>query len=361
MIYVDRKIQEAGLDIQTTRNADHYGAVIHHLSLTRNKRCLMAYMYNRAEIIRSLRWKVGPVLPQEIQEKLNQSEEEYFKNHSTALESYMSELDLDLTVDMVPPKDPYIQVRVLDDIGEVLLGDQSASLVCHSVHSLKRTDAEPFISQLRWHIAIPRLPLNLATDVCFSVKETVSEAVQMPCKRRINVGPVLDAMQEIGLINFSGAEEIHCLEVRNITMAGGGAGDRSLKETPTWAVALVCAVMIFISVIIEHAIHSLGKWFQKKQKKAMLEALEKIKAELMLLGFISLLLTVTQKYIAKICIPVDAGNIMLPCKKEDDDHKDPDRRRRLLWYAADHVHGQAVLWRRGLAAAAGGDDHCAKK
>ncbi|KAK1312440.1 hypothetical protein QJS10_CPA07g00090 [Acorus calamus] len=60
----------------------------------------------------------------------------------------MAELDLDLTVDMVPPKDPYIQVKVvLDDIGEVLLGDQSATLVRHSVHSLRRTDAEPFISQ----------------------------------------------------------------------------------------------------------------------------------------------------------------------------------------------------------------------
>lgn len=142
-----RKIQEEGMDIQTTRNADHFGMVIHHLSLMRNKRCLMAYVYNRAEIIRNLRWKIGPVLPQEIHEKLSYSEEEYFKNHSTALESYMSELELDLTVDMVPPKDPYIQVRVLDDIGEVLLSDQSANLARHSMHFLKRIDAEQFISQ----------------------------------------------------------------------------------------------------------------------------------------------------------------------------------------------------------------------
>ncbi|XP_057967139.1 uncharacterized protein LOC131157186 isoform X2 [Malania oleifera] len=141
------KIQEEGLDIQTTRNADHHGMVIHHLSVMRNKRCLMAYMYNRAEIIRSLRWKIGPVIPHEIQEKLSYSEEGYFKNHSAALESYMSELELDLTVDMVPPKDPYIQVRVLDDIGEVLLSDQSANLTRHSMHFLKRTDAEQFISQ----------------------------------------------------------------------------------------------------------------------------------------------------------------------------------------------------------------------
>ncbi|KAG1365822.1 DNA replication complex GINS protein PSF1 [Cocos nucifera] len=142
-----RKIEDENLDIQTTRNEDHFGAVIHHLSLIRNKRCLMAYMYNRAETIQSLRWKVGPVLPQEIQEKLNYSEEEYFKNHSAAIESCMSELDLDLTVDMVPPKDPYIRVRVLDDIGEVCLGDHSISLTKHSLHFLRRTDAEPFISQ----------------------------------------------------------------------------------------------------------------------------------------------------------------------------------------------------------------------
>lgn len=142
-----RKIEDENLDIQTTRNEDHFGAVIHHLSLIRNKRCLMAYMHNRAETIQSLRWRVGSVLPQEIHEKLNYSEEEYFKNHSAAIESYMSELDLDLTVDMVPPKDPYIHVRVLDDIGEVCLGDHLISLTKHSLHFLRRTDAEPFISQ----------------------------------------------------------------------------------------------------------------------------------------------------------------------------------------------------------------------
>ncbi|XP_031478862.1 uncharacterized protein LOC116249752 isoform X2 [Nymphaea colorata] len=111
-----RKIQDDGLDIQTTRNSDHFGAVIHHLSLIRNKRCLMAYMYNRAEIIRSLRWKIGTIPPEEIQSKLNYSEEEYFKNHCAALE------------DMIPPNDPSILVRVRCDIGDVLLGDQVASI-----------------------------------------------------------------------------------------------------------------------------------------------------------------------------------------------------------------------------------------
>ena len=51
---------------------------------------------------------------------------------------------------MVPPKDPYIQVRVLDDIGEgiVLSDDKTANFTRHSMHFLKRTDAEQFISRV---------------------------------------------------------------------------------------------------------------------------------------------------------------------------------------------------------------------
>ncbi|KAJ8459226.1 hypothetical protein OPV22_032152 [Ensete ventricosum] len=143
-----RKLMEKNVDIQTTRNGgEHLGAFIHHHSLLRNKRCLMAYTQNRAEIIRSLRWQLGPVLPQEIKAKLSYSEEVYFVNHSAAMESYMSEMDIDLTVDMVPPKSRSVRVKVLDDIGEVCVGDHSISLTKHSLHSLSRTDAEPFISQ----------------------------------------------------------------------------------------------------------------------------------------------------------------------------------------------------------------------
>lgn len=41
--------------------------------------------------------------------------------------------------------------------------------------------------------------------------------------------------------------------------AGSGSSDRSLEETSTWAVAIVCAVFVVISVVIEHGIQSLGK------------------------------------------------------------------------------------------------------
>uniref|UniRef100_A0A0A9B0J8 Uncharacterized protein n=1 Tax=Arundo donax TaxID=35708 RepID=A0A0A9B0J8_ARUDO len=100
-------------------------------------------------------------------------------------------------------------------------------------------------------------------------------------------------------------------------------------------------------------------WFHTRQKKAMREreALEKIKAELMLMGFISLLLAVGQTPIAKICIPYKAGSVMLPCKLKKDGDSDADGkgRRRLLWYP-----GEEASHRRFLAAAAA-DDYCGKK
>lgn len=38
------------------------------------------------------------VLPEELQEKLSDPEKEYFKSHSAALQSYISESDVHLTV-----------------------------------------------------------------------------------------------------------------------------------------------------------------------------------------------------------------------------------------------------------------------
>lgn len=118
-------------------------------------------------------------------------------------------------------------------------------------------------------------------------------------------------------------------------------------------------------------------WFQtfeKKKKKALVDALEKIKTgkkertkkkdsiklvfpciycsdnkcfsctELMVLGFISLLLTFGQNYISKVCITEKIANTMLPCpmiKKHAApaaEHSSPekdngdDHHRRLLWH-----------------------------
>ncbi|KAL7116350.1 hypothetical protein ACP275_04G236700 [Erythranthe tilingii] len=140
-------------------------------------------------------------------------------------------------------------------------------------------------------------------------------------------------------------------------MAGGGGG-RSLEQTPTWAVAVVCFVLVSVSIVIEYIIHLIGKWLKSKHKRALYEALEKVKSELMLLGFISLLLTVGQSPISDICISEKVGATWHPCSKKQEKYyyKDPvlgDESRRKLLAAS----GGSL--RRNLAAA--GTDNCAAK
>nr|AQX37912.1 MLO family protein [Hevea brasiliensis] len=98
-------------------------------------------------------------------------------------------------------------------------------------------------------------------------------------------------------------------------MAEGGT---TLEYTPTWVVAVVCTVFVVISLAVERFLHYLGKLLKKKNQKPLFEALQKIKEELMLLGFISLLLTVFQGRITSICISEKLANKWLPCKNKSD-------------------------------------------
>ncbi|XP_058075077.1 MLO-like protein 6 isoform X2 [Magnolia sinica] len=143
-------------------------------------------------------------------------------------------------------------------------------------------------------------------------------------------------------------------------MAGDEKKARNMEQTPTWAVAVVCFALVVVSIFIEHIIHLVEKWLKKRHKRALHEALEKIKAELMLLGFISLLLTVLQDPIAKICVPQSVGDSWHPCKKKgygskgtaksgkDSDAMDQTNGRKLLWGPLSNDGGDA---RRILAAA----------
>lgn len=107
-------------------------------------------------------------------------------------------------------------------------------------------------------------------------------------------------------------------------MAGTESGESAtLEHTPTWAVAAVCFVLVSLSILIEHGLHLLAKFLQRKRKRSLLHALNKIKSDLLLLGFISLFLTVGQKPISNICIPKGVVESFLPCENlTSDDEED---------------------------------------
>ncbi|KAF7102948.1 hypothetical protein CFC21_103999 [Triticum aestivum] len=93
--------------------------------------------------------------------------------------------------------------------------------------------------------------------------------------------------------------------------------DASLEHTPTWVVAAVCFVIVSVSLAAERFLHYLGKALKHKQQKTLYSALQRLKEELMLLGFISFILSLSQSFIVHICIPETATRFMLPCKREN--------------------------------------------
>uniref|UniRef100_A0ACD6A8K3 Uncharacterized protein n=1 Tax=Avena sativa TaxID=4498 RepID=A0ACD6A8K3_AVESA len=92
--------------------------------------------------------------------------------------------------------------------------------------------------------------------------------------------------------------------------------DASLEHTPTWVVAAVCFVIVSVSLAAERFLHYLGKALKHKKQKTLFSALQRLKEELMLLGFISFVLSLSQGLIVHICIPETATHLMLPCKRE---------------------------------------------
>ncbi|CAL5197389.1 unnamed protein product [Lathyrus oleraceus] len=120
---------------------------------------------------------------------------------------------------------------------------------------------------------------------------------------------------------------------------------KDLDQTPTWAVASVCTVFILISIILEKSLHKIGTWLRERHKKPLLEALEKVKAELMILGFISLLLTFGQTYIVRICIPANVAHKFLPCPYNSTQHENNDEEehhRKLLFYQHRYLSEEAT-------------------
>nr|CAB3479069.1 unnamed protein product [Digitaria exilis] len=141
-------------------------------------------------------------------------------------------------------------------------------------------------------------------------------------------------------------------------MADGGGESEStaLEFTPTWIVAAVCSLIVVVSLAAERCLHHLGKAFKGKNQKALFEALLKVKEELMLLGFISLLLTVSQGMIQRICIPKEWTIYMLPCHSAKEQAE----------LSPSETHGLAAgilgpSRRRLLAEGVPGAQHCQKK
>lgn len=124
------------------------GIQMRHTCLKRNKRCLLAYVHNRMEKIRDMRWDFGSILPDDIRNKLSDEEWNWLGLYNRNLGQYMKSVGMDLTQDSKPPKSLYIEVRCLMDYGEFETEDGGLVLLRkNSQHLLNRADCEHLIRQ----------------------------------------------------------------------------------------------------------------------------------------------------------------------------------------------------------------------
>jgi GINS complex subunit 1 len=116
--------------------------LVDHLCMRRNKRCLLAYHRTRTDKIEEMVWSGTDVVETTTAtikdgsggqtggtdlsnsegntSSLSPEEEEYVRQYSDLLAAYKGQwTDIDLTGSLEPPRDLFIDVRVLIDAGEI--------------------------------------------------------------------------------------------------------------------------------------------------------------------------------------------------------------------------------------------------
>jgi GINS complex subunit 1 len=98
-------------------------AVLQSNFINRNKRGVLAYLNYRVSKLEALRIEHGPDIPPHYSNQLSIDEVDYFRKYSGLVGDYSRKVSkyLDLTTDIEPPKELFIEVRVKEDIGDVIL------------------------------------------------------------------------------------------------------------------------------------------------------------------------------------------------------------------------------------------------
>lgn len=118
--------------------------------MNRNKRCILAYLYNRLQKVKSIRWQIGPVIPASLKTNMCAPEILWFNKYSELLANYMGSLSDDFALDITqytkPPISLYVEVKCLVDEGKFELDSgETITMKKDTIHFISRAQAEPLI------------------------------------------------------------------------------------------------------------------------------------------------------------------------------------------------------------------------
>lgn len=160
---LQQRLQEESQDIsEEEQKVNQCQLFVTHLSMRRNKRCLLAYQKLRADQIDEFSWlNIDP--DQQVNDRtdssvpritrmnlsnLSHEEAEYFRAYQEVITNYKSNFaDIDLSGDLEPPTSIFIDVRVLKDGGEVQTEYGVFNLIKDSQFYVRKSDVERLIQQ----------------------------------------------------------------------------------------------------------------------------------------------------------------------------------------------------------------------
>ena len=138
--------------------------MVNHLSMRRNKRCLLAYHRTRTDKLEQMIWNGQDVFSAarpsttttsattdpntNPSSSLSAEEEQYAHQYTELLAQYKGQwTDIDLTGSLQPPKEIFVDIRVLRDAGEIQTEYGSLNLTKNSQFFVRKGDVESLILQ----------------------------------------------------------------------------------------------------------------------------------------------------------------------------------------------------------------------
>lgn len=109
---------------------------------------MLIYHNFRCDRLEDQFWHFSAQLNNKETGNLSDPEKHYFSNYKTIVTEYIDEIGLDLKVDLDPPLESEVEVRILEDCGELMTDNgEMVKLEKNAVFYISRRVIEPYVKQ----------------------------------------------------------------------------------------------------------------------------------------------------------------------------------------------------------------------
>ena len=118
-------------------------------TMVRMFRCMLTYINNRLLYVKDIFWKAGGDSSGQSS-LLSDNEKNFYNEYASLVRNYQNSfpIEIDLITDLEPPRELYIEIRVLEECGEIVTNSgEILKLDKNSTLLVRRCDVENLLKQ----------------------------------------------------------------------------------------------------------------------------------------------------------------------------------------------------------------------